>query len=224
MDVLPGNLIAQRVPLHELGHDVELSVELVERVDGADARMCEDRGGARFAAKPIAMARLTRQLRRDGLERNGAAKAAVRREIHAPHAAAANLADDGIRSQDGARLERVLFFEQVRRRLGDRLHEKRTSPRVVFQEGPYLCADHGIIGRSRFEPVQRCRADSCSSAASNKSRARRRCSGFIGGRAELTATTPGRAMPAQASIAASRWPGKSPSRRRPPRRSCRQST
>ena len=144
----PGNLIAERVPLHELSHDVELSVELFERIDGADAGMGQDRCGARFAAKPIAMARLARQLRRDHLERNCAAKAAVRREIHAPHAAATDLADDGIGSKDGARVERVLFFEQVRGRLGDRLHKKRTSPRVVFQKGPHLRADHGIIGRS----------------------------------------------------------------------------
>ena len=148
----PGNLIAERVPLHELGRDVELPIELFEGIDGADTGMGQDRGGARFAAKPIAMARLASQLRRDRLERNGAAEAAVRREIHAPHAAAADLAHDGIGPKDGARLERVLFLEQMRRRFGDRLHEKRTSPRVVFQKGPHFRADDGIIGRRGLEP------------------------------------------------------------------------
>ena len=51
----PGNLVAQRVAFDELGRDVELAVELLERIDGADAGMGQHRGGARFAAQPIAM-------------------------------------------------------------------------------------------------------------------------------------------------------------------------
>ena len=65
-----ANLFAERVAVHELAGDVEFAVDLLERVDGADAGMGQRRGGARFAAQPLALRRIARQVRRQRLERH----------------------------------------------------------------------------------------------------------------------------------------------------------
>ena len=149
-----GDLVAQRVPFDELRRDVELSVELLQRVDRADARMRQHRGGARFAAQAIAMQRLARQLRRERLQRDGAAEPAVRGEVHAAHPAAPDLANDGVRAEHRSGLERVLLFEQMRSGFGDGLGEERSGARVVIEQRSHFGAHDGIVRRGLFEPAQ----------------------------------------------------------------------
>lgn len=62
-----GDLLAQRMALDELRRDVQLSVELLQRIHRADARMRQHRRGARFAAQAVTVKRLARQLRRKRL-------------------------------------------------------------------------------------------------------------------------------------------------------------
>ncbi len=113
---LADHLVAKRVPFDELRDDIQLAVEFLERIDGADAGMGEERCRARFTPEPLAVNRIARELGRERLQRNSASKPAVGGQIHAAHAASTELANDGIGAQNRARLQRVLLFQQMRRR------------------------------------------------------------------------------------------------------------
>ena len=70
--------------------DVQLAVDFFERVDGADAGMRERRGGARFAAQPLALGRRrATSCGASALSATVAPEPRVRREIDASHSAAA---------------------------------------------------------------------------------------------------------------------------------------
>ena len=85
------DLVAERGAVDEFGDDEQLVVDFLERVDGADARMRQRRGRPRFAPQPLPLHRIARQMRRQRLDRDLPPEPRVRREVHAPHAAAAEL-------------------------------------------------------------------------------------------------------------------------------------
>ena len=172
-----GNLIAQRVALDELRGDVELAVELLQRIDGADAGMRQHRGGASLASQPLSMVRLAGQLRGERLERNGAAEPAVRGKIHAPHAAASDLADDGVGAKHRARLERVVVLEKMRNGFGDRLRQKRAGARMMVEQRPNLRAHDRVVGRRCLEPLRHVDRLVLECGLEQIARARRCCSG-----------------------------------------------
>lgn len=110
----------------ELRDDEELSVEFLEGVNGADARVRQRGGRARFAPQTISMLRLTRQMGRQHLQRDRAPQARVRRQVDAAHPASTDLPDDRVCPEDQAGLERPFLFQQVRCSFGEWLGEKGT--------------------------------------------------------------------------------------------------
>ena len=164
------HLLAQRAAFDELRGDVGFAVDLVERVDGADAGMGQRPGGARFSAQAIALRRIADQARWQRLERDGPAEPGVDRPVHATHAAAADLADNPVRPDRLSRLQRRSFVpaalagcstgDRRARILGEqrgqivrRLGQERAGPRVVAHQRDDLFAHRRIVRRSIGEPA-----------------------------------------------------------------------
>jgi len=150
----PGaNFFPERVAIDELGGDVEIAVDLLERVDRADAGMRERGGRARLAPQALTLSRIADQMRRERLERDGPSQLPLGRQIHASHPAASQLADDRVLPDDGARRQRVVVQQEIRRTLGDRLRQKRARPRVVVDKRQHFVADDGVVGRFAGHPA-----------------------------------------------------------------------
>jgi hypothetical protein len=156
-DVLRGrpgarlDLLAQRVTVDELGHDVQLAADFLERVHGADARMRQRRGGARLAAQSLAMRVARQQMGNERLQRDRTIETRIRGQVDATHPAAADFAHDPVRPDGGARRQRFVA-EQLRDRLGDRPREK-TARAVVMLEQRHDFAKHdGIVGHFARNP------------------------------------------------------------------------
>ena len=116
--------------------------------------MGEHGGRSGFAPKTLAMDRIARQLRRQHFDRHGPAELVVSGQIDPTHAAAAQLAHDRIGADHGARLERAVFFEKVRRRLHQRLREKRAGSRMVIQQRSHFGAHIPIVRLRALEPAR----------------------------------------------------------------------
>ena len=145
------DFFAERVAVDELGGDVQLAVDLLERIDRADPRVRQPRGGSRLAPQPLALSRIADQMRRDGLQRDGAAEPLVACEIHASHAAATELADDRVRPRLRARRERIVE-QEIRRGIRDGVREKRAGAGMMIEQGDDLVADYRIVGRFARDP------------------------------------------------------------------------
>ena len=144
----------------EFGREIQIARDFLERIDGADAGMAEGRGRPRLAPQPLAVRGVAQQVRRHRLERHGAAKPLVAREVDAAHSASANLALNRVRADVRARTQ--LAFEQVRNSLGCRALQKLAGPRVVSEQRSHLLAHRGIVCRLPRDPgpgVRRCEVD-----------------------------------------------------------------
>ncbi len=102
------DLLAQRVTVDVLRRNHHIVADLLERVDRADARMGERSRGARFAPQALTLRRVAHQVGWQHFQRDLATEPRVSGQIHASHAAAADLMLDDV----GA--ERVVVLEPRR--------------------------------------------------------------------------------------------------------------
>jgi hypothetical protein len=109
------------VSVHELGRDEQLFIDLLQRVDRADARVRQRRCGAGFTSEPLPLNRVARQVRRQRLECHGPAKPCVGGKVDASHSAAAELANDGIASNRLPRFEHRVTAQKFAELRADRL-------------------------------------------------------------------------------------------------------
>ena len=85
------------------------------------------RRGTGLAAQPLALLRIADKMGRERLQRDGPAEPRVGREIHASHAAAAQLPDNRVRADDRARRQRLIVCHQLGKPFGNRLGQKRAG-------------------------------------------------------------------------------------------------
>ena len=123
------NFVAERDPVDQLGDDEQIVVDLLERVDGADARMCQRRSRPRFAAQALAVHRIARQVRRQRFEGDLATETRVSREVHPSHAAAAELPDDRVGAEDRSGQQDRLVGQQIGDALDDRARVRKAPAR-----------------------------------------------------------------------------------------------
>ncbi len=115
----PSHHLGQGLAVEQLHHDEVLLLVLLDRVDRADAGVVERRGGARLALEPLERARVPRHLGAQELERHAPPELRVLGLVDDAHAAAAELADDGVVA-NGVAGEGFHGGEDARRRDGAR--------------------------------------------------------------------------------------------------------
>ena len=97
---LAADQLLQVLALQHFHHDVVLKALGVfggaDVVNGADVRVCERRGGARLALKPLHGVRVRRELAGQELQRDATPEPLVVGRIHHAHAAAAQPFDDAV--------------------------------------------------------------------------------------------------------------------------------
>ena len=98
--------LAKRDAFHELGGDERMIVDLSDLVDGENVRMVERRRGLRFMGQAIAMLATRHDVAAEYLQRHGAPKLGVSREIDLPHATRADGREDLVATEPGSRRER----------------------------------------------------------------------------------------------------------------------
>jgi hypothetical protein len=86
----------ERAPLEQLHRDERPPLVLVHLIDGADVRVVQRRGGARFAQEALHRLRLVGAILRQELERHLARELHVFGEIDHAHAARAERVEDAI--------------------------------------------------------------------------------------------------------------------------------
>ena len=222
-----ADLFAQRVPFDELGGDVQLALELLKRKNRADPRNVRSAAArAPGAADRDASRRASARAAAPSAQSCGRA---VRRQVHASHAAPPDFADDRV-GADRTRRNRAILLEELRNGFGHRLREKRPCARMMVEQRPNLRAHQRVIGDRLVEPAMDVRGlvldgrlEQIPRAASLFRRhtepgAPKPC------RRRVIATAPGTATRAPGPNGASRWPVKYPSRPRLPRRSYPRST
>src|SRR5438876_8281207 len=88
-------------PAHELHRDEQRVLAFARLVDGDDARVLERRLQHRLAAKARAELAVAAEVPCEHLQRDGAVERELRRLVHRPHAAAAELALDAVAGDRG---------------------------------------------------------------------------------------------------------------------------
>ena len=88
---------------------------LADFIDGANVRVIERCGGARFAEEPCASFGFEGQLAREHLQRDISSELRIARAIHLTHAASANEGNDFIRAEMRAGRERHVCEEGILR-------------------------------------------------------------------------------------------------------------
>jgi hypothetical protein len=146
---------AERDASHELAREVQLAVDLLERVDRRDCGMGQRRGGACLACQALARAGVAAERARQHLQRDGAAQAIVAGGVHHAHAAAADFLADFVRADTRARERGVgRFVEELG---GDRpcgTFEEGAGRVVRAQQGAHFVGDSGIgFGRAREQAL-----------------------------------------------------------------------
>ncbi len=149
------NLVAQRPSIHVFGGDVDGPVQLLERIDRADARVGQTRRRARLAFQPFAVCRISGELGRQGLEGDRPAETRVKRQIDAPHSATTDLVANFVGAEDGTGLERVVLDEQIGHRLGDGPREERPGLSMVVPERTKLALYRLVVGGRAGDPPRR---------------------------------------------------------------------
>ncbi len=147
-----ANLLAERVAVHEFTRDEQIAVDLLERIDRADAGMRQRRRRARFTAEPLALRRIARQVRRERLERDRSSQPRVGGQIHASHPASSDLPDDGVNTHHCPWRERPIVGKQIGRVFDDRRGKERARARVVLHERQHLSPHGGIVCRFALDP------------------------------------------------------------------------
>ena len=141
-----GQLLPQRLARHVLAHDAEGAVELLEGVDGGDARMGQARRGPRLAAQAPPPAFVAGEPRRQGLDRDEPAEPRILGEMHDPHAALAELADDAVGTQLPALQLGLAGVAAPGRLLGRGRHRRRGAVLVVREQGLDLGSQRRVAG------------------------------------------------------------------------------
>ena len=88
--------LAERPPVHIFGGNQQLAVELLERVNGADAGMGEARRRPCLSLQSLAMRRIPGEPGCDRLERDLPSQARITRQINPAHPAATELTHDHV--------------------------------------------------------------------------------------------------------------------------------
>jgi hypothetical protein len=115
----PGDQLGQRLPLEQLHHDEVLAIVLVDRVDGADARMVKSGGGPRLALKPLERLRISAELGRQKLQRHAAAEPRVLGFVDDTHAAGAEGPENVVVGHARSNHEFTRIDDLCRRRASD---------------------------------------------------------------------------------------------------------
>ena len=146
------DLFAKRGAVDEFGDDEQLVVDFLERVDGADSRMGERRGRPRFPPQPLALHRIARQVRRERFDRDLPPEPRVRREIHAPHPAAADFPDDRVGAERRSRHQHGVVGQEIGHAFDDRLRQEITRAEMMFEQRDDFVLHHGIVGSLAGHP------------------------------------------------------------------------
>ena len=135
---------AQRVSFHQLGRDVELAVDFLEREDRRDRFVRERRGGAGFAREPIAVTPIARVLRRQRLERDRSPEALVTRSVDDAHAAAADFFEDLVGTNLLTHERRRIVDHQAGRDGPCRGLEELRARLMAREQRPYFLDEFGV--------------------------------------------------------------------------------
>ena len=87
------------MPVYEFGGDEQLAVNLLECVGRADSGMRQGGCSAGLALEPFTPKGIADSTWRERLERNVSPKPSVGRQVHAPHAATTDFANDLVRPE-----------------------------------------------------------------------------------------------------------------------------
>ncbi len=128
------DFFAQCSAFDVLGGDVELAIDFFQRVHRTDPRMREHGRRPRLATQTFALPRVGDQMRRECFQGDHPAEPRIRRQIHASHSAASQLADDGVGAYDRPRRQRLIVAEQLRHAIGDRIDKESAGARMMFEE------------------------------------------------------------------------------------------
>ena len=93
---MPLDPLPQRLAVHEAHHEEHPLAVILDDVDRHDVRMGEPGGGTCLAQKPLARRRVGCESRGQDLDRHRPVERHVARQQHDAHAAAAQLALDGV--------------------------------------------------------------------------------------------------------------------------------
>jgi hypothetical protein len=96
------DLLAQRLPLEQLGDEVRLALVPANVVQDKDVRVAEHRGGSGLLLEPAQSIGIGSKLRRQDLDGNVSAEASVARTVHLAHPTSSNGCDDLVRTDAGA--------------------------------------------------------------------------------------------------------------------------
>ena len=146
------DLVAERGAVDEFRDNEQLVVGFLERVDRADARMGERRGGPRLAPQPFALHWIACQVRSEHLERDLPSQSRIRREVHASHASAADFFDDRVRTERRSGGERGVVGEQIGHPLDNRFRQEVARASVMIQQRDDFVQNRGIAGRLPGDP------------------------------------------------------------------------
>ena len=139
----------QRAARDVLLHEVELSVELLEREDGRDAGMRERPGRHRLAPQPGAHPVVVGERRRQGLDGDGPPQARVVAEVDDPHPATSEEAGHLVGAEPPSD-QRIVCAGQEQ--AGIHLHRRPvddTGPAVHLQQRQHLGAQ-GLVAGARL--------------------------------------------------------------------------
>ena len=147
-----GDLLTQRVTVDELTRNEELAVELLERVDRADARVLQRRRGARLPSQPFTLQRIVHQIRWQRLEGDRTAESRIGGQVDSTHASASDLTDNCVGADHLSGFEDFVFTEKIRDTLDDGARQECTHARVMVEQRADFSSDLRVVARFAVQP------------------------------------------------------------------------